>query len=163
MSRLAWFTLLLLPALLFTASGFAGTPQIERVPLDWEHASVEDGAILYAELCAACHGAVGAGDGPAAPALESELSDLRTLTTRHDGTFPERWLDRIIRGENIFPSHGAREMPIWGHAFYDVRPDWKRGQRADFVDRKIEVLIAHLRTLQVEVAPAPEETDSLGD
>ena len=82
----------------------------QRPAVAYSAASIAAGSALYREHCAACHGPRGAGDGPAAPALDPRPSDLRAhhaaLHTAGDLFW---WI-----------SHGRRAMP----AFADrVDPD----------------------------------------
>jgi mono/diheme cytochrome c family protein len=46
------------------------------------------GAEDYATYCAACHGASGKGNGPAAEGLAKRPADLTRLAARNGGTFP---------------------------------------------------------------------------
>ena len=47
-----------------------------------------EGAVIYMQRCATCHGAGGQGDGPMAPALVVQPVDLTALAARNGGTFP---------------------------------------------------------------------------
>jgi mono/diheme cytochrome c family protein len=49
-------------------------------PLPRTAATIERGAMVYRTYCASCHGATGAGDGPAARALSPPPPDLGWLT-----------------------------------------------------------------------------------
>jgi putative copper export protein/mono/diheme cytochrome c family protein len=82
----------------------------QRPAIAYSAASIASGAALYRAHCTACHGPRGAGDGPAAQALDPRPSDLRAhhaaLHTAGDLFW---WI-----------SHGRRAMP----AFADrVDPD----------------------------------------
>jgi mono/diheme cytochrome c family protein len=58
------------------------------------------GAEDFATFCAACHGAGGKGDGPAAAGLDLKPADLTRISARNGGAFP-----------------GTRVMAkIWGYA-----------------------------------------------
>jgi mono/diheme cytochrome c family protein len=46
------------------------------------------GRALYTDLCAACHGAGGRGDGPVAAGLATPPPDLTLLSQRNGGAFP---------------------------------------------------------------------------
>lgn len=72
------------------------------------------GATMYMQYCASCHGERGNGSGPVAPVLVVKPSDLRTITTRHNGEFPRELLGRVIAGDEVIAAHGSRVMPIWG-------------------------------------------------
>jgi len=74
------------------------------------------GADIYRAHCASCHGVAGKGDGPVAPALNTQLPDLSTITQRNGGVFPVARVRKIISGDELIPGHGSREMPIWGQS-----------------------------------------------
>jgi hypothetical protein len=54
-----------------------------------------------------------------APVLAVKPTDLRTITTRHQGEFPRALLGRIIAGDEVIATHGTRIMPIWGERLQD--------------------------------------------
>jgi mono/diheme cytochrome c family protein len=104
------------------------------------------GATLYRQHCASCHGERANGNGPLAPALTVKPTDLRTITTRHQGDFPRDLLKRIIGGDEVIAAHGSRVMPIWGERLQEdvlgtvSKPVVARG--------RIGFLIDYLETLQ---------------
>jgi mono/diheme cytochrome c family protein len=77
------------------------------------------GTRLFHQYCASCHGETGNGNGPVAPYLNVKPSDLTTITDRHQGTFPEEQITRIIAGEENPLGHGTRTMPVWGERLQD--------------------------------------------
>ncbi|MEX2148289.1 MAG: CopD family protein [Candidatus Rokuibacteriota bacterium] len=85
----------------------------QRPAVAYSAASIAAGAALYREHCAACHGPRGAGDGPAAPALDPRPPDLRAhhaaLHTAGDLFW---WI-----------SHGLRAMPAFADRV-DVDGRW---------------------------------------
>lgn len=76
----------------------------------------EDGARLFRLHCAACHGADAEGQGPMAPVLLIQPSDLTALTTRNDGEFPVYRVVKRIDGRDPLVSHGS-DMPVYGWFF----------------------------------------------
>lgn len=74
------------------------------------------GAELYAQHCAACHGADLKGSGPFPPPYRIP-PDLSTLTRRHGGKFPEAYVAKVLRSGVTLPAHGPAEMPVWGTEF----------------------------------------------
>ena len=83
-----------------------------------------DGKDLYTAYCASCHGMTGQGDGPAAPALKSAVPDLRTISRRNHGTFPQERIEKmILEGKSSSGVHGSEERPVWGPVFRRVEND----------------------------------------
>lgn len=83
-----------------------------------------DGKDLFTAYCASCHGLSGQGDGPVASALKSAVPDLRTLTQRSHGTFPQERIEKmILEGRSKSGAHGSEEMPVWGPVFRRVEND----------------------------------------
>ena len=107
-----------------------------RIPLALE------GAQIFRDYCAACHGTDGKGDGPAAPALRHAPPDLTLLAHRNGGKFPRDRVKAIIAGqEQSVAAHGSREMPVWGPVFHVVERDMDLGEvRLDNVTHFVESL-----------------------
>ena len=74
------------------------------------------GSQLFRTHCAPCHGSTGRGDGPLAAQMRRTPPDLTRFTARNGGMFPSERVRRIIDGRDV-PSHGDREMPVWGDVF----------------------------------------------
>ena len=75
------------------------------------------GAQLFKQLCAACHGNDLKGNGPAPYPFRDTPPDLTTLAERHDGKFPDAYVEDVLRHGIQLPAHGPAEMPIWGIDF----------------------------------------------
>lgn len=138
-------------AIIFAGTTFAQVT-VKEAPLTWQQAALTDGAELYVELCAVCHGSGAKGDGPAAPAMSKPVPDLTGLTAKNDGEFPREVIENSIAGESRVVSHGTIDMPIWGPIFEESRPDWKAFRREGAARQKIYNLTEYLATLQVEYA-----------
>ena len=140
-----------LAAVCLVLSVQAGTEvTIEEAPLTWTQAALGDGEALYAQVCATCHGADAKGDGPAAEVLVVPVPDLTRLALDNGGVYPAERVHKSITGESEVKAHGPLDMPVWGKAFEDVRPDVKPGQRWAFARMRISALTAYLETLQAE-------------
>jgi mono/diheme cytochrome c family protein len=87
----------------------------KRVPI--RHSESESGPQLWKDYCAACHGAAGAGDGPAAYILESPPADLSLMAKRNNGKFPADHFVSVLRFGSGGPIHGTSDMPFWGPLF----------------------------------------------
>ncbi len=77
-----------------------------------------DGAVFFAENCAACHGSEGYGDGPMAAGLALSPTNLTTLSQRNGGVFPAARSLSYIYGEPE-QDHLARVMPEFRAAMAD--------------------------------------------
>lgn len=97
-----------------TTSGENKT-QVKKVPAPYTRAS--SGKDMYVAYCASCHGKDGKGNGPAAVALKSVPTDLTQLAASNGGRFPENHVTQTIKGDFGTPSHGSRDMPVWGSIF----------------------------------------------
>lgn len=81
------------------------------------------GSEMYKTWCASCHGITGKGDGPASTELKRHPSDLTELAKNNGGKFPTERVRSYIEGAAIVPSHGSREMPVWGTFFRQIGDD----------------------------------------
>lgn len=140
-----------LAALAFVAVA-AATPEVEvkQAPLTWQQAAQTDGAALFVDACAACHGMDAKGNGPAAVALAVPVPDLTGLALGHGGVFPAAEVEKTITGQGEVAAHGSLEMPVWGKVFEDVRADRKPGERWGFARLRILALTEYLESVQVQ-------------
>lgn len=102
-----------------------------------------DGRAMYVNYCAPCHGADGKGNGPVAPALRQQPVDLTLLGRGNGGKFPVMHIDAVLQGGSTIPSHGTREMPVWGPIFATM-------DRGAYQEKTIRInhLTAYLRSMQ---------------
>ena len=101
------------------------------------------GKTLYEQHCAFCHGADAKGGGPFAASLKVWPPDLTKLKKKNGGTFPELHVAEVIDGEFQKPSHGSREMPIWGPEFRAAAHG-----KNDSAQVRIKALVRHLESVQ---------------
>ena len=102
-----------------------------------------DGATIFRDHCAACHGADGRGHGPAASALKHSVPDLTLITQKNDGKFPYRGVRNAIEGiEPLTRTHASREMPVWGPIFHEVEAD------QDWGEVRLEAITRHIESIQ---------------
>jgi len=71
-----------------------------------EKSPVEQGEELYISYCGICHGNDGKGAGAMADLLKIPPSDLTTIQSRREGTFPDEVMHEIIRGGQDVAGHG---------------------------------------------------------
>jgi mono/diheme cytochrome c family protein len=124
--------------------------EVKDVPKSWQATAVADGADLYMELCASCHGKGGRGDGPSAGELKKMVPDLTRLAAQNDGVFPRDEVEDSIAGASPVLSHGTAEMPIWGMVFENERPDRKMFERKALSSQRLYNLTEYLATLQAK-------------
>ena len=100
-----------------------------------------DGASIFGNYCAACHGLDGRGKGPVSKALKQEVPDLTSLSLRNHGTFPAIHVRTVITfgADDLLPAHGSKEMPIWGRIFHEIEFDQDLGNvRLENVTKYLE-------------------------
>lgn len=73
----------------------------------------DTGRAAFAENCAACHGTGGAGDGRMAIFVRGGVPNLRALSQRNGGTFPEAHVVRVITRTSDLHD-GIVAMPDFG-------------------------------------------------
>jgi mono/diheme cytochrome c family protein len=101
------------------------------------------GPDLYHAHCAPCHGSEGKGNGPVGVALKTKPADLTILAKNNGGKFPTERVLKFISGDDpSLPSHGTREMPVWGPIFHQIEED------QDFGNVRLRNLIKYLETIQ---------------
>jgi mono/diheme cytochrome c family protein len=105
----------------------------------------DSGEYLYRVYCASCHGPGGAGDGPVAPVLNTPLPDLRTIATRAGGGFPRDQVIARIDGRTVVPSHGTRDMPVWGDQLKITE-----GPDEPAIRKRIDAIAEHLESIQAK-------------
>ena len=145
------FILILGAIVLITfASATAGEVVIKEAPLRYHDVATTDGAELFDNICAVCHGSNGKGDGPAAPALIKPVPDLTVLSTNNDGEYPLKYVEKAISGNSRIIAHGTIDMPVWEDELLALRPDWKSSQRRSFTEKRIRNLAEHIEGMQIE-------------
>jgi mono/diheme cytochrome c family protein len=105
------------------------------------------GARLFKTHCATCHGPNGRGNGPLADQLRRMTPDLTKFTARNGGVFPSERVQRIIDGRDV-PSHGDRDMPVWGDVFRDSR----EGGTSGSAKARIDAIVKYLQGIQERAA-----------
>lgn len=115
-------------------------------------ARIDFGKREFESNCAACHGTDGKGKGPVVPLLRKSPPDLTVLTTSNNGVFPMTRLYEVIEGANV-PSHGARDMPIWGQDYRVQAAEYYMDVPYDaeaYVRARILALLEYINRLQVK-------------
>lgn len=77
------------------------------------------GQALFEKHCATCHGLEARGNGPMAPALTLQPTDLTGLAAGNGGAFPTIRVVKRIDGRDPLVSHGS-PMPVFGSLFEEL-------------------------------------------
>ena len=137
-----------LAAVLLSASGTvllgqqaAATNQqktLEKAPITPSNAA--SGQQMFKDYCAACHGANGKGDGPAAELLKTPPADLTMLAKNNNGKFPADHFEAVLRFGAAGHAHGTSDMPVWGPLF--------SAQNKSLVQLRISNLESYVASIQ---------------
>jgi len=115
-------------------------PKIKPAPV--APTSAWSGKEMFTSFCASCHGLDGRGDGPAAPAMNRQPTDLTLLAKKNGGKYPAGKVIGILVDSNTF-GHGSKEMPVWGPLLFSASRD-EAGEK-ELRARNIEEYIATLQ------------------
>lgn len=109
---------------------------------------VATGEAIFMRHCATCHGIAGEGDGPMAPALIIQPTDLTALSSNNGGRFPYARVIARIDGRDPLVSHGS-PMPVYGDFFDGANATIKdEASRPILTSVPVVDLIAWLETVQ---------------
>ncbi len=131
---------LLLTPLVYAADN---PPTIKWTTVSRDCASTLDGKALYQNLCLACHGASGYGNGPAARSLTFPPTNLTRLAIGNGGEFPSRRVVHTISGTHHETVPGS-QMPSWESILADTGAG-KLGARL-----RVYNLTQYLKEIQIE-------------
>ena len=106
------------------------------------YSNPQSGEQMYKDYCAACHGASGRGDGPAAAFMKTWPPDLTTMTQRNNGKFPEVKVRETLLFGTSSHAHGTSDMPIWGPLFRTLDQNKKE------VKERVSNLTLYVESLQ---------------
>jgi hypothetical protein len=124
--------------------------EIKEIPLRWEMVATLEGDKVFNNLCAACHGAQGTGNGPAVSALELTVPDLTVLAINNDGVFPRKYVENVIFGRFRHESHGKSRMPYWGEHFMYLETGVSGIPRRAYAWERTHTLATYIESLQVD-------------
>ncbi len=118
-------------------------PTVKRVPA--QPIQSVDGKDNFEAYCAVCHGKTGKGDGPAAPAMKTPVADLTAIARKNGGKFSAVPIAEMIKGaDREMPSHGSKDMPIWGAVFRSFSAD------PNIAALRVNNLVNYLESIQVK-------------
>jgi len=101
--------------------------------------------------CASCHGVTGKGNGSLGEFLKRSPPDLTMLAKKNNGVLPMSRMYEVIEGSNV-PSHGSRDMPIWGRDYRIKDAEYYGDVNYDaeaLVRARILSLLEYINRLQV--------------
>lgn len=140
-------TLLRPMVLIFLTSVYCGSVSAKEAAANVESSATYDGSALYLANCSNCHGLYGEGDGAVTPDLSVVLLDLRYLSARNSGAYPETFVRDIIDGRTTRATHGPSGMPVWGAEF--TRTEGFDDRALARVQAKVDALVEFLRRIQI--------------
>lgn len=116
-------------------------------------APIDLGKLEFGDNCAACHGMDGKGNGPLGGLLQKSPPDLSQLAKKNGGVLPVNRMYAVIEGTAAVPSHGTRDMPVWGREYRIEEAQRLREARghyesAEVVRARILTLIEYISRLQ---------------
>lgn len=131
----------------FAGSTF-GKVKVNVTALQWEDVASLEGEELFNNLCAACHGTGGKGDGLAAGALGKGVPDLTVLSANNGGVYSHKKVENVIYGKHRTVAKGSIDMPLWGEQFMYVRPG-PTFPRKYYARERVHALSTYIEGLQV--------------
>lgn len=128
-----------IPALTLVTALFAGAAVAQ---------DVNEGAELYRQHCATCHGVEATGHGPMSGVLVIKPKDLTALKAESGGVFPTERVVRRIDGRDPLVSHGS-PMPVYGYFFEGNDTSIKTAAGQPILTSKpIADLVAYMESVQ---------------
>jgi mono/diheme cytochrome c family protein len=117
-----------------------------------QQATFDPGKQEFANNCASCHGADGKGNGPLGELLRKSPPDLTQLAKKNQGVLPINRLYAVIDGAGV-PSHGSRDMPVWGREYrlddaQQLREARGQYDSTELVRARILVLLEYISRIQ---------------
>jgi mono/diheme cytochrome c family protein len=145
MSRLSSFALFAgLTSIALYGTAQQPVPKVNNVPI--QQTPVDSGQKMFSTYCAACHGASGTGDGPAAQALKTTPANLTMLSQNNKGVFPSQHVKSVLQFGVQNSAHGSAVMPVWGDLLLTLRPS--SGDAARLANLRIFNLTDYLQKIQ---------------
>jgi mono/diheme cytochrome c family protein len=127
------------PSLSVAAQGIIVASEPPQIP----KTVASDPKAMFHAYCASCHGDDATGNGPVGVMLKTKPADLTKITARNNGTFPEVRIRRYIEGLDTIPSHGNREMPVWGPLLLELEPN-----SPGLIELRVTNLTNYLQSIQ---------------
>lgn len=133
-------------AVLFSLASFSATAQAQdKKSVHLAGSNPVSGLQLYKRYCAVCHGNDLKANGPISPEFKNPPADLTTLAQRHEGKFPDEYVQGVLRNGVKKPAHGDTEMPIWEPLFATIP-----GTDSALVSIRIVNLTNYIKSMQAK-------------
>jgi predicted esterase len=78
--------------------------------------------------------------------MQVQVPNLRLLSERNNGIFPEESITEYIDGRTVVSSHGDRRMPVWGDVFRWTDEDDPEAEQ--LVQQRIAAVVDFIREMQ---------------
>jgi mono/diheme cytochrome c family protein len=113
-------TLVVAAGLCFAQNQPQTKPVVKQTPI--RQTSPASGQEMFTAYCAPCHGTDGKGNGPAAPSMKVQPTDLTQLANKHNGKFPANSVGSTLKfgSGTAAGAHGSADMPVWGPLFQSL-------------------------------------------
>lgn len=98
-------------------AGITFAQQPGKVVIPAGKTAPNDAREMYTSYCAPCHGQDGKGNGPVAPAMRAQPTDLTQLARNNGGKYPDTHVVAVLEFGSTLSSHGSALMPVWGPIF----------------------------------------------
>jgi mono/diheme cytochrome c family protein len=136
-----------LAAAIAAGIGYADQSANKKVVIPVSKTPADSGRQMFTSYCASCHGEYGKGNGPVAPALKRQPTDLSLLSKNHGGKYPAEHVAAVLQFGTGNTAHGTAQMPVWGPVFGKM--DTSSTQK-DMVELRISNLNRYVESLQMK-------------
>lgn len=133
-------------ALVFIAAAQENAVSVKKVPITYT--SPASGSEMYTAYCAACHGATGQGNGPAASVFTNSPTNLTMLTRNNKGKYPAEHVHEVLKFGTSVPAHGNIKMPVWYTLFRSLNST--DATRDDITRLRMTNLVEYIRSIQAK-------------
>lgn len=131
-----------IPAALLVAALLAGCTESDTRAPD----SIAAGASDYAQLCVACHGPQGRGNGPAAAGMTPPVADLSLMARKNGGSFP--WLRAMEQIDGHTMGASESHMPAYDELRGGPTVMFDAGDGTRPTPARLVGILRYLQTLQ---------------
>ena len=139
------FAVLATIALVFIAAAQEKVANVKTVPI--AYTNPVSGSEMYTVYCAACHGATGNGNGPAASVFTKPPTNLTMLAKNNNGKYPAEYVRDVLKFGTPVRAHGNIQMPVWNTLFRSLNPIDDSGAVTQL---RIHNLVEYIQSIQAK-------------